>query len=693
MEDSDSILALRGYKYYPATQASGTARLYLEYAQWGDLTQLVKAYRAWDQYLPELFLWHLFLDLARAINLMRRCPSQWKDTRASGDRDEAGKKKMGAEHFILHLDLNSNNVGLGKRKRFEFDIPDKRRKVEWDHGDDTDTSEQDVPWSSRRARYESDEEPAESTEPAAPPAILKTADKKAPPKKKKKTRRNWTTKKRKPAQKKAATGKKAVYHSPQHQGEQNPVSDSEDDNDSIGDEGEFNSGDKDDLLHPHNLPSYPTAKLLDFGLAMLTSPNDEKNPQTPQNVGSPFYRAPEQRKCCSRCTPPLHRYDWANFHINEKANVWGVGFIMHDLMILSDPDDGDEIHEAIENLPATYQNTYLKKKGDGFLRHFIEGISTKKQPEYSEELRNLIWRCLRPCRSYRPSSSRLVKLVEHGLRTYLQKNFSRPKKKQKDVQTGTAVALTMEEMNRMPRGEAAFPVGPRDFHDLRVRRREWRNPDEPIAEPPRDKWEKFYNNQEGTSVMLGEVVNPKAVHDRWRDELGRKVFEGAGGTGPVKARYWDPLSQKDVDWRRRIEVMRANVPEAALDMPIDLFEYVLEKERGDEVEAARVLSWMYGGLVDPGFKWQENVRFQAQARTLLKEMKRKGLTEQTLEECLYFVVNQGRLNEVVPQAKQDMIDVFKGAKRGEESTDDGSDIGSRKLSGDTVLDEEDWECF
>lgn len=99
------IVHLRDYKSYVVTddtvldQHEISARRYLEYSPYGNIQDLIDRYRAFNRYLPELFLWHAFNSLARAICEFEEAQAQ----------QEIPKR-------ILHLDLKPPNIFLGYEK-------------------------------------------------------------------------------------------------------------------------------------------------------------------------------------------------------------------------------------------------------------------------------------------------------------------------------------------------------------------------------------------------------------------------------------------------------------------------------------------------------------------------------------------------------------------------------------------------
>lgn len=76
-------------------------------------------------------------------------------------------------------------------------------------------------------------------------------------------------------------------------------------------------------------PSYPVARLGDFGLAIMTDENDRNNPMAYNDAaGAIFWRAPEQHMYLdSKQLRPL-----PGPKLGEKTNVWGIGAVMVRLM-------------------------------------------------------------------------------------------------------------------------------------------------------------------------------------------------------------------------------------------------------------------------------------------------------------------------------------------------------------------------
>lgn len=94
-----NILRLRGYKNFLTAQRW---RLYLEYAPYGDLHSLIYCYKAWDVYLPEEFLWHVFYALAKVTALMKEGPFTDFET------------EKPTNWSVVHFDIKPANVYMGK---------------------------------------------------------------------------------------------------------------------------------------------------------------------------------------------------------------------------------------------------------------------------------------------------------------------------------------------------------------------------------------------------------------------------------------------------------------------------------------------------------------------------------------------------------------------------------------------------
>lgn len=94
-----NIVQLRGFKDNPSEELW---RFYFEFAEWGDLRLLETNYRAWNTYLPEEFLWHIFHGLANA-GLALAVGGFYEVGQADGPETDS---------YILHFDLKPANIVL-----------------------------------------------------------------------------------------------------------------------------------------------------------------------------------------------------------------------------------------------------------------------------------------------------------------------------------------------------------------------------------------------------------------------------------------------------------------------------------------------------------------------------------------------------------------------------------------------------
>lgn len=105
---------LRRYKFISDHRAAeaGRYRSFLEFCPHNSLDHLRCLYRAWDHYLPEVFVWHVFHYLAISCEAFRQPPPP--DALAV-DEDEFEDYEADAEAglFCLHLDMKPQNVLLG----------------------------------------------------------------------------------------------------------------------------------------------------------------------------------------------------------------------------------------------------------------------------------------------------------------------------------------------------------------------------------------------------------------------------------------------------------------------------------------------------------------------------------------------------------------------------------------------------
>lgn len=101
----NNILRLRSFKFFPPSRRW---RFYLEFAPYGDLNKLLYSYRAWNSYLPEEFLWHVFHSLANAATTMEQGPFTHLESEEAIDWS------------VTHLDIKPDNIYMAKPDQAEL---------------------------------------------------------------------------------------------------------------------------------------------------------------------------------------------------------------------------------------------------------------------------------------------------------------------------------------------------------------------------------------------------------------------------------------------------------------------------------------------------------------------------------------------------------------------------------------------
>lgn len=114
MKASKAVIPqLRRYKFPPDENhtAGDVTRLYLRYAPNGNLEDLFDRYRARNMYLPELYLWSMFRDLAKANLLLKKCPSSWNPIPREPHTEDPVDKEFDKDidSFICHQDIKRLN--------------------------------------------------------------------------------------------------------------------------------------------------------------------------------------------------------------------------------------------------------------------------------------------------------------------------------------------------------------------------------------------------------------------------------------------------------------------------------------------------------------------------------------------------------------------------------------------------------
>ncbi|KAI4095123.1 MAG: hypothetical protein LQ344_001774 [Seirophora lacunosa] len=150
------------------------------------------------------------------------------------------------------------------------------------------------------------------------------------------------------------------------------------------------------------IPIYPTARLGDFGLALITGEEDSNNPKKFKGIGTMGYRAPEQKPPKSRqaqLKDQGYSEDFVEDEVTDeepmlssKTNIWQVGACIYKLMTLR------------EASYAFYRR--IRKNGEVLPR-----IETTREPEYTHDLRDLVHQCLKFWPDERPDVDQLLSTV------------------------------------------------------------------------------------------------------------------------------------------------------------------------------------------------------------------------------------------------------------------------------------------
>ena len=528
--DRQSFVNLKQYKYYVRGRRF---RLYMEYAASGSLERIRRNYRAWDVYLPELFLWTVFHELATACRSMYRCPAQWRpySPRPQDQQNPANQ--------IIHMDLKADNVFIFDRQR----------------------------------------------------------------------------------------------------------------------------------PNPNNVfpAEYPQVKVADFGLAQVTSAQDPSNPRDMWRAGDQTCQTPEQYEFGRRfgIPDPVNGGYGPAFRFFERQNVWQVAKIIFDLMTLENPE---HIPLTIAPLAATHQvpiNILIgllqswqqplnvpRQQGPGNppqpvpRHHFMDWPDAYNTTVYSNELRALVWRCMKPRTRDRPNTLQLLNLTRNGLSTCLQTTrAAAPGGRGR----GSRVARTNRQMNARRPGENANAMRRVDIQNAEnaydwdeIREQSTQDPDQPRLQPPRRKWQAFYD-EEAEKPELDEFW------EEWRQFSGQAHHPGPDGgrPRPRRIRSFDASQITDPTDRAMCLRLQAAVMPFAANKPIAMIEYVIHQEKMDEEVALEVLRWMYipRARANDQWRWARNESLLEKARLI-----KQRCAERNDNECLYVVATTARGFEHVDTA-------------------------------------------
>lgn len=417
------------------------------------------------------------------------------------------------------------------------------------------------------------------------------------------------------------------------------------------------------------LPLLPLIQLGDFGLAAVTTLTDRTNPDELQS-GTPIYKPPE--------APDIHKrlFDdgWQRFvhrrkqKFMETHNVWCIGKTMFDLMTHEDPGF---IHQT---LMKVMEADYYSARGFPLSQHFTGPIETIKDKEYSLELLDLVRECLRPNMYLRPVSAFLLPEIQQHKQKCIEDIKSNHRGRRPLDEDH--VRLTTAEMNKWSRAPAGgFPPGNpanalywEDWKDLR--RDDYLAPDEPVLEPPRDKWATFYAREllrpfrrnkpdvyGKTWKQAGNVVRVKTNASELDDGAGKGL---RARRVPKRLRSWDENVEQDTVRRARLQDLRNRTRDYAGTTPFALVDYVLTKSSMNVTQAEKVLGWIYGKKpADPNWGWDEDEDVTTKAERVRERMLQDGVRKRiTMKECMYLVAMTEYGVEQVDEAVRQMQDIF-----------------------------------
>lgn len=149
-------------------------------------------------------------------------------------------------------------------------------------------------------------------------------------------------------------------------------------------------------LHPQSVPSqdnwaaYPTIKLGDYGLAVETSPNDDRNPRDFRGAGTPAYQAPEQIHVQGDDNTP---------RLTSKTDVFGVGITVMTLM---------SRHQDVG-----VEDEWSDARGGSRHPSDLPHLTDEAAGDYSEELVELVYNCVEYDQNARPSFSEVRDTILH----------------------------------------------------------------------------------------------------------------------------------------------------------------------------------------------------------------------------------------------------------------------------------------
>lgn len=90
--------------------------------------------------------------------------------------------------------------------------------------------------------------------------------------------------------------------------------------------------------------------------------------------------------------------------LEPRSNIWPIGMVLYLLMTLTD------VYKWMDETETISEEDFIRQG-----KHVIGPVQTRRKPEYSEQLRDLVRECLNPAVTKRPTVSRLITRTRAGL--------------------------------------------------------------------------------------------------------------------------------------------------------------------------------------------------------------------------------------------------------------------------------------
>ncbi|KAL8894982.1 MAG: hypothetical protein Q9207_008347 [Kuettlingeria erythrocarpa] len=197
--------------------------------------------------------------------------------------------------------------------------------------------------------------------------------------------------------------------------------------------------------HEDGTPIYPTAKLGDFGLTIITGDNDPQNPSRLRGHGTPGYKAPEQKMSAHRQGDLPRDSPYRDTIVEDevtddsprmgsKTNSWEVAACIFKLMKLTDAD-------------YAFYGKMNKKTGE-----VINKIKDTWGPGYSQDLIDLVHQCLKFYPHDRPDIDQLLSTIVRN-----RDRFRNSWQRDPIIPRQAMLAYTREAWNEMESGSWVRP--------------------------------------------------------------------------------------------------------------------------------------------------------------------------------------------------------------------------------------------